>query len=179
MGKKWLWTLSLLVLVLGGVAEGAALAQPLNAFERPVSETQHQLGSVMGCEWRSSGATSVCQNTAIAGQLSLSRSSGDGGLETVEMNALLVAQPRHLSHEKQSENTVLAVVKSVLPEWKAAAQWTKKALQKAREPQGRSVTKVGRITVLVQWLLPADVEGEYATVVITKKPSIEEWSIDN
>jgi len=153
------------------------LAQSPDAFHRSIEVAKQQLEPLTACEWHDSGTDTVCLSDAIDGSVTLHESAADGTLETVEIFALLKAPPGQHSREEHSADVVIAVIKKMLPEWDSSSRWMKAALHRAQRYRykGASITKIGRITVFVQWLLPADIEGEFASIVITRQSSIEPW----
>lgn len=144
-------------------------------MDRPIGDVQADLGKRLGCEqWQGGEAVTVCILKQTRGELSLSRTA-TGALETVEMTALIATSPRRPADEKLSRDTVKMVVRQLLPAWQQGPEWLEKALLDAVHVKARKVEKVGSVTVLVQWLQPADLADTFATVVVTKKASLEEW----
>lgn len=92
------------------------------------------------------------------------------------MNALVAVYPRRQSaREIRSRNAVINVVKYLLPGWSQAREWLTGALDAARRVHGRRVVKLDAVTILAQWLQPADLDNTFATVVVTKRDSLDEW----
>ncbi len=96
------------------------------------------------------------------------------------MNVLVAAKPqRDPVRESIAGDQTIAIIRYILPKWSAAHEWLSQALDAARQVHGRRATKVGKLTVLVQWSQPADLDSTFATVVVTKKTSLNEWNWRN
>jgi hypothetical protein len=104
----------------------------------------------------------------------------DKSVETVEMIALVAGYPKPRPNaEKLNRDTALRVVAYLLPTWKNAPGWLTDALHAAAHGRARKVIKIGDLTVFVQQQQFADVDDTFATIVITKKPSLDAWKQGN
>ncbi len=153
-----------------------ALAASTSALNRPMTEVETGLGKLLNCQWQVTPTGAGCSVGQIEGVMDLSRDPANGTVESVELNALVAAGPTpRPEKEKLSRETVIRIVAYFLPAWKKAPEWLTKALNEATHVRARNVIKVDGATVLVQWMQFADVADTDATVVITKKASIDEW----
>jgi hypothetical protein len=92
------------------------------------------------------------------------------------MSALVTRHPESRpDEEKLSRDTVLRIVAYLLPTWKDSPEWLTDALSKATRVRARKVIKIGGVTVLVKRLQFADLDDTFATIVITKKVSLNDW----
>jgi hypothetical protein len=130
----------------------------------------------LGCEWK--GGTSdnpECRPEHHEVILELFSNPADGSVESFEIRTFIMTCPRRAKVEARNRTVVKKAVGYMLPEWKGAGQWLDQAFRKAERPKGRSVTKVGNVTVLVQRMQAVDLCETMATTVLTKKSSLEQW----
>jgi len=174
----------------GGLLIAAAialwlLAAPIFAastsvMNRPMIGIQADLGKLLHCQWQGADVYAVCSTKQIDGTVDLSRDPADKSVETVEMIALVAGYPKpRPDAEKLNRDTVLRVVAYLLPTWKNAPGWLTGALHAAAHGRARKVIKIGDLTVLVQQQQFADVDETFATIVITKKASLDAWKQGN
>ncbi len=141
-----------------------------------MADIQAGLGKLLGCQWEGTEAVADCPVMQMNGIVSLSRDPGDQAVESVEMNALVANHPHpRPGEEKLSRDTVLRIVAYLLPTWKNSPLWLTDALHAAAHARARKVIKVDGVTVLVQCLQPADLDDTFATIVITRKASLNDW----
>jgi hypothetical protein len=153
----------------------SCVADPKTAFDDPTQQVEAALTRLVGCRWSVTSSAAVCPMPPTGGVLTLTNSLADQP-ETIEMNVLIAAKPqRDPVGERVAHDQTIAVIRYLLPTWAAARGWLSQALDAARQVHGRRTTKVGNLTVLVQWLQPADLDGTFATVVVTKRTSLAEW----
>jgi hypothetical protein len=152
------------------------LAASTSALNRSMTDVQTGLGKLLGCQWQGTEALAVCSVRQIKGVVNLARDPADKTVETVELNALVAGGPTpRPDEEKLSRETVFRIVAYLLPTWKKGPEWLANALKEATHVKARKIIKVDGATVLVQWLQPADIDDTFATIVITKKASLDEW----
>ena len=152
------------------------LAGPTFGMSRPMANVQADLGKLLDCQWQGSDLYAVCSTKQIDGTVDLSRDPADKSIETVEMIALVAGYPqRRPAAEKSNQSTVLRIVAYLLPAWKNSPEWLTDALDAAAHGRARRVTKIGDLTVLVQRQKFADLDDIFATIVITKKTSLNDW----
>jgi hypothetical protein len=147
-----------------------------SGINSPASDVKTGLGKLLACHWQGTDTLAVCPVKRINGLVSLSRDPTGKTIETIEMNALIASHPGpRLADEKLSRDTVARIVAYLLPDWKNESVWLRNALNEAAHFRSGKVANIGNVTVLVQWLQPADVADTFATIVVTKKVSIDDW----
>jgi hypothetical protein len=146
---------------------------------RPMADIQAGLGKLLDCHWLGNDLDAMCPIKQIAGTLDLYRDPVGKSVESVEMTALVARHPKpRPDEEKLSRDTVLRIVAYLLPTWKNSSEWLTDVLHAAARGRARKIIKIGGVTVLVQCVQPADLEDAFATIVITKKASLDDWKWD-
>jgi hypothetical protein len=178
-------------LVIAGVAAvslwaSPVLAAPVLGMDRAIPEVQTDLGRLCRCSWLgpvgppgSPGSTCPAGNAVL--NVTLYSDGAGERLDTVQLVPLLQAHlHRRLKEEKRTRKAVIDVIRYLLPTWKSGPTWTSNALANAvhslRGERGRRLVKVGDVTVFVQQASPVDLEDIYAEVVVTRRPSLEQWN---
>lgn len=167
---------------LVGLALGAGLrASPALAqtrLDRPMSEVQAAFDKLLRCrDWAGTADSVQCQSFQIWGALDLTRDPADGSVETIDFNTQIVSEPKRPRREARDRKTTLQIFRYLFPAWRGRDAWVSKALDDARRTHMKSLTKVDGVTILVQFLRPADIEGEEALIVMTKQPRVDHWII--
>ena len=158
------------------ISAAPIFAASTSEMAHPMADVQAGLGKLLGCRWQGSETYTMCPIKRIDGAVALTRDPTGRSVETVEMSALLAGhpQPRPVE-EKLSRDTILRVVAFLLPASKDSPEWLATALSEASHGRAWQVIKICGITVLVQRLQFADVDDTIASIVITKKASLDEW----
>jgi len=158
---------------------GAAVAEPPSGMDRPVGEVKVLLWKLTECaRWGGDDKISGCIVDKTGGAIDLYRDATDGTVETVHLNALVEAHPRHRpGDEKRSREAASRIVRAILSEWLGGAACLRLAIAYAATPHTKNVTTVGRVSILVQWLQPIDLEDTYVEIVLTKRPTLSEWEL--
>lgn len=140
-----------------------------------MAEVQADLGRLLGCRWQGSDTYAMCPIKRIDGAVALTRDPLGKSVETVEMSALLAGHPQpRPDEEKLSRDIVLRIVAYLLPIWRDLPEWLTAALSEASHGRAWNTIKVDGVAVLVQRLQFADVDDTIASIVITKKASLNE-----
>jgi hypothetical protein len=156
--------------LLASLASASIHASPQTAFDRSVERVEAGLARLVGCRWSITGRVALCPMPETGGVLTLTQTPAGDVLETVEINVLVATYPqRNLVREWRSRDQAIDVVQYILPNWLSAREWLSRALHAARHAHVRHTIKVGTVTVLVQWLQPADLDDTFATLVVTRK----------
>ena len=162
--------------VAGWISAVPIFAAPTSDMARPMVEIEAGLARLLGCQWQGNDTYAMCPIKRIEGAVALTRDPAGRSVETVEMSALLAGRPQpRPDDEKLSRDTVLRVVAYLLPSWQASPAWLTTALSEAHRGKAWQVIKVDSVTVLVQRLQFADVDDTIASIVITRKTSLNEW----
>ena len=144
-------------------------------FDGSWKSVQEELTKSIGCEWIGTELEAECPLYAMRGNIELRRVSPAGELDTIEINPVIIGHRVGPSVEEYGRKVALSVLKLVVPKWQNGPNWLRSALNSARKPGTRTVTKVGNVSILVLHLQPADIPDTYADVVITTRASLKDW----
>jgi hypothetical protein len=151
-----------------------------SGLDRSAADIQTGLTKLFGCKWQSIEVDPYCYVKSAESTVILYRDPTGKTVETVEMHTVLVdcseTQPCDVMASRQMVKQAAAYL---LPEWKNQSAWLTRALSDAARTIGTAVVKkiikIGDVTVLVEGFQQADITGTVATVIITKKASLDEW----
>jgi hypothetical protein len=176
----WSYTIWLRAL---GVALATTLYMPAahaqRPMDQPVTKVEAALGKILGCsDWSGNEKTVGCGPKQTGFSTFLDRDSADGTVKTIETGGILEWDDnRDPKQGAVTRRTMQEVFAYLFPHWHGRKAWLDRALHDvlARE---KSVTKVGKLTILVEYLHPADYPVTVADIYVTKLPSIEQWVPD-
>lgn len=157
-----------------------APAGPPSGMDLPAHIVRSNLEELTGCRnWQGPEGDAACILEQTTGSLNLLRNKTDGTVETVEMIALAgrghegSELPRDVARSRQ---TVIGVVRQLLPDWAEASLWMANALeQAATRSWAQSVIRIGRVAVVVLSLQRMGTDDTHAIVAVTKGTSLDQW----
>jgi hypothetical protein len=87
--------------------------------------------------------------------------------------------PPDSAQNKLSHDTIVAILHYFFPDWKDEEAWVSAALKAANDDNdAEHVIKLDGATLYIRSLDVEDGEGSYAMVVVTRRASIDPWTID-
>ena len=98
--------------------------------------------------------------------------------ETIEFHPLLTVDPPDSAQNKSSHDTVVAILHYFFPDWKDEDAWVSAALKAANDDDAEHAIKLDGAILYIRSLNIEDGEGSYAMVVVTRKASIDQWTVD-
>jgi hypothetical protein len=148
-------------------------------LDNTIPRVHGDLRTLLHCEWQGSTPYTICPTRLVRDVVGVYADASGDFPETIEFHPLLTVYPPDSETNKISRDTVLAIVRYFFPDWKDEAPWVNEALKAAdADDDAEHVIKLGTATLYIRSLDVEDGEGSYAMVVITKKPSIDQWTID-
>jgi hypothetical protein len=161
-----LWVLSVCAAEAGGL-------------DNTISRIHGDLQVLLHCEWQGSTPYTICPTGLMREVVGIYADASGDYPETIEFHPLLTIYPPDSSQNKLSHDTVIAVLHYFFPDWKDENAWVTTALKAAdSDDDAEHVIRIDGATLYIRSLNIEDGEGSYAMVVITKKASIDEWTID-
>lgn len=153
----------------------------LTALDRPLGDVQAALGKILGCadlDWEISKDDVSCPTRSTVLSTTLDRDSADGTVETIETGGVLEWGDNRIPNQGfLSRRDLHKVFDYLFPQWPQRSAWLDLALCNVMAGK-RSTTKVGKLMILVQPELPADLPLIAAAIYVTKRPSVDEWKVD-
>ncbi|MBF0563513.1 MAG: hypothetical protein HQL37_16220 [Alphaproteobacteria bacterium] len=167
-------------------------------MDNPIEMVQHDLARLLQCEWGGTEDSQDCGrvvpyvpkpwenlpegqmiNIAPVG-LTLNRVPGTNTIETVEIVLFAGGRPRQ-NFAKQRKDLAWAqkIVGYLFPDWTGRPGWIRQGVhqvgKKTRTDMRAGELRVGKFQVMVQSLITQRIEDVYALIVITRKPTLDDW----
>jgi len=166
-----------LVPLLWAILTSAATAG--GGLDNTIPRIHGDLQALLHCEWQGSTPYTICPTTSVREVVGVYADASGDYPETIEFHPLLSVYPPDSAQNKQSHDTILAILHYFFPDWKEEATWVGDALRAADDADdSEHVIKIDGATLYIRSLDVEDGEGNYALVVITKDASIDHWTID-
>jgi hypothetical protein len=167
---------SLLAILLLTFLTGPAMA---GGLDNTIARVHGDLEALLHCEWQGSTPYTICPARQVRDVVGVYADASDNFPDTIEFHPVLTLFPPDSDANKLSHDTIVAIVHYFFPDWKEEVAWVSDALKAADDDDdAEHVIKRGGATLYIRSLDVEDGEGSYALVVITKKPSIDQWTID-
>ena len=167
---------SALAALLWAISTCAATA---GGLDNSISQVHGDLQALLHCEWRGSTPYTICPTRQMREVVGLYADASGEFPETIEFHPLLTVNPPDSDANKISHDTILAILHYFFPDWKEETSWVSDALKAAAEAEdAEHVIKLDGAMLYIRSLDIEDGEGSYAMVVVTKKASIDQWTID-
>ena len=162
--------------MLWGFSTCAAAA---GGLDNTIPQVHDDLQALLHCEWQGSTPYTICPSPQMRDVVGMFAGASGDYPETVEFHPLLTIFPPDSDQNKLSRDTIVAVLHYFFPDWKEEASWVGEALTAADEAEdAEHVIKLDGATLYIRSLDVEDGEGNYAMVVVTRKSSIDTWTID-
>jgi hypothetical protein len=153
--------------IIALVSISCAAAQ--SPWERPFDEVKYELGQLLNCK---SFAHRSCAIEGFGGYVDVFVDAADT-LETISLNPIVVTHPPRPMIESLNHEIALKIMDYLLPGWTDRRRWMASALKSAVLDRRRYTAKIGAVSIMVEELQPADIDDEFASVVLTKNPSLD------
>lgn len=156
-------------LLLAPLISSKAVGQDAG-MDRPVEVVQSSIQRLTGCvDWKGDEARISCFLPQTRASMNLLRDHADGAVETAEILALVAANPRQPAAERESLQTVTRIVQSLVPGWHQVRVWLGRAADRVASRHDGSTVSIGKLAILVRWVVTADIPGTFMVVVVTKQ----------
>jgi hypothetical protein len=166
----------ILAALLWAVSTCAATA---GGLDNSISRVHGDLQALLHCEWQGSTPYTICPTLQMREVVGMYADASGDYPETIEFHPLLTVNAPDSDTNKLSRDTIVAVLHYFFPDWKEEVSWVSEALKAADEAEdAEHVIKLDGATLYIRSLDVEDGEGSYAMVVVTKKASIDPWTID-
>ena len=157
----------------------SACAATAGGLDNTISRVHGDLQSLLHCEWQGSTPYTICPTRQVRDVVDLYADASGDFPETVEFHPLLTVRSADSDTNKLSHDTIVAILHYFFPNWKEEASWVSEALKAADEAEdAEHIIKLDGVTLYIRSLDIEDGEGSYAMVVVTRKASIDQWTID-
>jgi hypothetical protein len=157
----------------------SALGARAGGLDNTISRVHGDLQAMLHCEWQGSTPYTICPSQQVRDVVGVYADTSGDFPETVEFHPVLTLYPPDSEANQVSHDTILAILHYFLPDWKGETSWVNAALKAAENADdAEHVIKLGDVMLYIRSLDIEDGEGSYAMVVITRKSSIEPWTID-
>jgi hypothetical protein len=153
---------------LSAVNAASAAQSP---WDKPIDDVRRDIAALLRCTWNMGS----CTPGRFGGTLNLQADAAGTRVETVELNPLVLAHPRNSRIENLNRDVTLKVVAYFLPQWKERRAWIEHALWHASGFHNRDETEADGVKILAENLTPMRLEDTFVLVVLTKKPSLDEF----
>jgi hypothetical protein len=154
-------------------------AATAGGLDNTIARVHGDLQALLHCEWQGSTPYTICPTRQVRDVVGLYADPSGNFPETIEFHPLLTVYPPDSDTNKLSRDTITAIVHYFFPDWKEETAWVSEALKAAdTDDDAEHVIKRDGATLYIRSLNIEDGEGSYAMVVITKKASIDPWTID-
>lgn len=158
-----------------GASRAAGAVEIESPLDLPIEELQATISKATKCKWERRDYKIRCYVSESPIRLDwvdlvLSR---DGSLDQIELTALRapdeigIASGRWRAKDRQA--AVVAAVVALFPEWKDARSWMRNALRQSLDEGFMTSIRVGDTSILVSRHTYADLDGDWAGVVLTRK----------
>jgi hypothetical protein len=115
-----------------------------------------------------------CPLLGRGNKLAVVRAADQVTVETFEMFVIAAGETRSLMYQSRTRHMLLQIFDCLFPSWRARRTWITKALARARQHPGRSLTQIDGLNIIVQHHMYADVEGDFGLIVVTKRQDLDE-----
>jgi hypothetical protein len=154
-------------------------AATAGGLDHSISQVHGDLQALLHCEWQGSTPYTICPARQMRDVVGLYADASGDFPETVEFHPLLTINPPDSDANKLSHDTIVAILHYFFPDWKEEASWVSDALKAADEAEtAEHVITLDGATLYIRSLDIEDGEGNYAMVVVTRKSSIDQWTVD-
>jgi hypothetical protein len=144
-----------------------------------ISRVHGDLQALLHCEWQGSTPYTICPTSLVRDVVGVTADPSGDYPETIEFHPLLTVYPPDSAQNRLSRDTIVAIVHYFFPDWKDEAAWVGDALKAAdNEDSAEHAIKRDGATLYIRSLDIEDGEGSYALIVITRRASIDPWTID-
>jgi hypothetical protein len=165
-----------LVAIAWMISANAAMA---GGFDNTIPRVHGDLQSFLHCEWQGSGQYTICPTNTVRDVVGVYADASRDYPETIEFHPLLTMSAPDSAQNALSHDTIVAIVHYFFPDWIGEDAWVSAALKAAdSDEDAEHAIKMDGATLYIRSLDVEDGEGSYALVVITKKPLIDQWTID-
>ena len=148
-------------------------------LDNSIARVHGDLAALLHCEWQGSAPYTICPARQVRDVVGVYADPSGNYPETIEFHPILTLSAPDSEANKVSHDAILAIVHYFFPDWKEEASWVGTALQAAEDDESAEhVIRLGGAMLYIRSLDIEDGEGSYAMVVITKKPSLDQWTID-
>lgn len=163
---------------LAALCMTAAHAQSL--MDRPISEVQAALDKILECTtWEGTAKSPGCVPKRTGYSTGLDQDSADGTVETIETGGVLEWGDNRIPNQGiYTRRALHKVFDYLFPRWPERSAWLDMALCNVMAGK-RSIKKLGKLTILVEPELPADLPLIAAGVFVTKRSSVDQWTVSD
>ena len=157
----------------------SACAATAGGLDNTISRVHGDLQSLLHCEWQGSSPYTICPTRQVRDVVGLYADASGDYPETIEFHPLLTVDPPDSAQNKSSHDTVVAILHYFFPDWKDEDAWVSAALKAANDDDdAEHAIKLDGAILYIRSLNIEDGEGSYAMVVVTRKASIDQWTVD-
>jgi hypothetical protein len=128
----------------------AAVDAPDNGaiFDRPVDELRQSIASRFGCNLVDGDC--YFQRTGLVTRIF---ADDAGRTKTIEITDI-VANPQTVAKHQRNVSAISRLVEYLFPQWPAARQWTRIAVEEAWRRHADSKIKIGGVSLIGQFAMP-------------------------
>jgi hypothetical protein len=170
-----------MIRVLPALLPWLILAAPATAggLDNSIARVHGDLQALLQCEWQGSAGYTICPARQVRDVIGVYADASGNYPETIEFHPILTLNPPDSAANQVSHDTIVSIVHYFFPDWRQEESWVSEALKAAdHDNDAEHVIKRDGATLYIRSLDIEDGEGSYAMVVITKKPSIQPWTLD-